>query len=195
MFKKNHIRVWVGILALSGMFLMGQDFWIEPSDVRYVFVTDLGSTGNVPIEIADEYCQMDAAEHGRPGTYKAWLSDSTSSPDTRFDKGGHPYRLPSGLKLAEDWDDLTDGYLAAFINEYADGVLAPALTPVWTNTLEDGTAANTQGIPEWDSCENWSSNNPFHTGIIAYVNGLIWSHQSTTSCELPAYPHYFCFGQ
>jgi hypothetical protein len=195
MFKKNHIRVWVGILALSGMFLMGQDFWIEASDVRYVFVTDLGSTGNVPIEIADEFCQMDADEWGLPGTYKAWLSDSYSSPDTTFDKGGHPYRLPSGLKLAEDWDDLTDGYLPYKIAEYADRTTVALFKPVWTNTSMDGTAANTSGYPGWDSCDNWSSDDINDTGIIALVGGTNWSNMDFASCDLPPYPHYFCFGQ
>jgi hypothetical protein len=194
MFKKDSVPVWVGILALSCMFLMGNEFWIQPTDPRYVFVTDFGLYGNMITGGPDQVCQSDAQEYGLTGVYKAWISDSTSSPDTTFDKGGRPYILRNGETVADDWDDLTDGTIQHSINQYADGASVANLVPVWTNTWEDGTAVNNQGNPLLDCCDDWTSDSSDYTGNIAFVGGIYWSHSGDyQSCLQPA--HLFCFEQ
>ena len=48
---------------------------------------------------ADGKCQAEADDPASivpSGTYLAWLSDGTDSPDTRFTKSSHPYILPDG---------------------------------------------------------------------------------------------------
>ncbi len=68
---------------------------------------------------ADDKCQAEAdgpASIVPSGTYLAWLSDGTDSPDTRFTKSSHPYVLPDGTKIAENFTDLTDGSILHAIN-------------------------------------------------------------------------------
>ncbi len=82
---------------------------------KTVFVTSITFDGNTGgLAGADEKCQADAdrpASIVPEGTYLAWLSDGTDSPDTRFTKSSHPYILPDGTMIAEDSADLTDGSL------------------------------------------------------------------------------------
>jgi hypothetical protein len=75
---------------------------------------------------------------GLPGTYQAWLSDSTGSPNTRFVRSTGPYRLVNGHTIAANFADLTDGILAAPISvtETLGGVGGGATT--WTHTKLDG---------------------------------------------------------
>lgn len=193
MFKQNLVRVWVGILALSGMFLMGQDFWITPSSPRIVFVSTTSTDGSmIGLEAADDICQADASAAGLTGPYKAWLSDTTSSPDTRFDKGGDPYQLPGGQKVADDWADLTDGTIDHTINQFANGTAVTG-GHVWTNTWEDGTAANTDGDSRIDSCDDWTSEVADYSGIYGEVTGLSWTHSGWESCS--THNRLYCFEQ
>ncbi len=80
---------------------------------KTVFVTSAVFDGNLGgLAGADAKCQAAAdgpASVVPSGTYLAWLSDGTDSPDTRFTKTAHPYLLPDGTKIAEDFFDLTDG--------------------------------------------------------------------------------------
>src|SRR4051794_29230703 len=54
---------------------------------------DFGGLAN-----ADGICQVAADDAGLGGTYKAWLSDNTASPSTRFTRAAQPYVLPNGGK-------------------------------------------------------------------------------------------------
>ena len=71
---------------------------------KTVFVTSAQFNGNLGgLTGADDKCQAEAngpASIVPSGTYLAWLSDGTDSPDTRFTKSAHPYMLPDGSKIA-----------------------------------------------------------------------------------------------
>ncbi len=87
---------------------------------KTVFVTSAQFNGNLGgLEGADAKCQAEAdgpASIVPSGTYLAWLSDGTDSPDTRFTKSAHPYILLDGTKIAENYTDLTDGSILNAIN-------------------------------------------------------------------------------
>ena len=76
---------------------------------------------------ADAICQERAGAGGLPGTYRAWLSDGTGSPSTRFRRSGQGYRLPDAAQtsIATDWTDLTDGKLRHAINVTELGETVP----------------------------------------------------------------------
>lgn len=104
---------------------------------------------------ADAYCTA-VANDGRP--YKAWLSDSITSPATRFDaaRNSFPglYRLasPSASIVARGWQDLTNGDdLENPISADFEG--KPVNENVWTHTLPNGTSVNSENSP----CANWTS--------------------------------------
>ncbi|MHA1529067.1 MAG: hypothetical protein ACTSVG_08600, partial [Alphaproteobacteria bacterium] len=67
---------------------------------KTVFVTSASFNGTLGgLTGADAKCQAEAdgpASIVPSGTYLAWLSDGTDSPNTRFTKTAHPYLLPDG---------------------------------------------------------------------------------------------------
>ena len=78
---------------------------------RSVFVTGTFDGNLGGLAGADAECQSRATGAGLSGTFLAWLSDGVTDPDARFDKTGGPFVLTSGVVLATDWADLTDGTL------------------------------------------------------------------------------------
>jgi hypothetical protein len=94
-----------------------------------------------------------------PGTYKAWLSDSTGSPDSRFMKSTSPYRRLDGVTVADNYTDLTtcdlsDPFACLHnpIDLMDDGVTRTSTAQIWTNTGTDGTEESPAR-----SCDNWRS--------------------------------------
>ncbi len=130
--------------------------------VRTIFVSSKLYTGKLGgLAGADMQCQKLAKDAGLPGVYLAWLSDGAKTPAARFVKGTVPYVLTTGIPVANNWKDLTDGLLNHAIDttESQGGApIGPANTcgggtkpTVWTNSLADG---KTWGA---DACGNWNS--------------------------------------
>ena len=132
--------------------------------------------------MTDAKCQQLAEAAGLPGTYKAWLSDKTSSPATTFTRSNGPYVLVDGTEVASNWLGLTEDlvFLLAPINitETGQGI---GESFVWTNTAPSGVPTGCpcpaiyreyEGIIESrpavrdGSCQNWtSSNGDLYDGI------------------------------
>lgn len=189
MFKLNHVRVWVGIILLSGMFLMGQETWPPQQGERIVFVTESTHTGNLGgLEGADAICQSEADAAGLSGTFMAWFSDSTHSPSTRFSRAGGPFVLVNGTVIATDWSDLTDGNLLAPISLTASGAELEGWA--WTGTTAEG-----QLDPYESTCDAWQSTvYPFQGwfGTTTYTN-MYWTYNDGISCSVSA--SLYCFQQ
>jgi len=119
---------------------------------------------------ADRVCQRLADAEGLPGTFKAWLSDSATSAAERMTQSAVPYKDVLGRTIADNWHDLTDGFLQTKIFTDEKGFVyedSPGCNPVfivlgaggvWTNTLLDGSGA---GGP---SCTNWTDNRSSEDG-------------------------------
>lgn len=143
---------------------------------------------------ADAACQTRATAAGLPGTYLAWLSDSSATPASRFTKSIMPYTLPSGETVATSWADLTNGApLSHAINQMANGQLfAGNGNTVWTNTLADGTAG---GASATGNCVNWTSAEPGIEGDIgrAAESSVLWTAGGFIQCA--AEGRLYCFQQ
>lgn len=140
-------------ILLSSAFAVSSATAQGPSSI--VFVTSQTFDGNLGgLTGADAKCQTLAEAAGLGGLYKAWLSDSTGSPITRFVQSQGSYALVDDTIVANDWADLTDGTLAAPITVDENGSPIDYLNWRWTwsNTNVGGTTAS----PHW-SCNNWSS--------------------------------------
>ncbi|MEZ4384944.1 MAG: DUF4215 domain-containing protein [Nannocystaceae bacterium] len=128
---------------------------------REVFVTaaPIDAASLKGIAGADALCQAEAEGAGlaEPERFRAWLSDSKSSPADRFETRNARYVLVDGSVIADDWEDLTDGQLSHPINRYLDGGLAKAA--VWTSTKASGEAIDTP-----DFCGDWSVNDESFAG-------------------------------
>lgn len=137
----------------------------EPEDTRIVFVTSETFTGNLGgIAGADAKCQALADAAGLDGAFRTWLSDTSSSPaaDPTFYKHDGPYVRVDGVKVAQNWEDLTDGTLLAQIEVDETGAHPyrqngnPSRSMVFThgNAHGEGTAtAPDQTCMDWTSAE------------------------------------------
>jgi hypothetical protein len=84
---------------------------------------------------------IEAADAGLPGIYRAWtIGEDSPDMDKLFTRSLGPYVLVNGTVVANNWDDLTDGTLAAPINLNEKGELTSL--EVWTNVAVDGTQLN-----------------------------------------------------
>jgi hypothetical protein len=131
---------------------------IAPKTVFVTSQTYNGAMGG--LAGADSLCQARATAAGLSGTYKAWLSDTTGSPSTRFTQSTAPYVLINGTVVANNWAGLTSGTLLHAINLTETGGAPPAPSPnifpsednVWSGTNANGTFDTNQA-----SCQNWTS--------------------------------------
>ena len=124
---------------------------------KTVFVTSDSFDSNLGgLAGADAKCQAEAdgpASIVPSGTFLAWLSDGTNSPNSRFTKSSHPYVLPNGTRIAENYTDLTDGSILNPINLGAHGKPIGYQT-FWTGTRADGSSARSD---ESDgTCGGWA---------------------------------------
>jgi hypothetical protein len=126
---------------------------------KTVFVTSKAIMGGAMggLAGADAFCQMLAASANVSGTYRAWLSDATGSPTTRFSEDGGPYQLVDGTEIAANWMSLTSGVLehAIDLSELGvkpplDGLKCNGGDAVWSDTTKQGTLKDPAA-----SCDDW----------------------------------------
>jgi hypothetical protein len=130
-----------------------------------------------------------------PGNYKAWLSDSTLSPATRFRQSAQPYVLPDDTKVADDWADLTtcessSQCLDSAIRVAEGGGTFLGSNSVWTHTQTDGTAQ--AGA---NHCNNWQSSDPADDGDTGDRSQFdaTWTDSGSLACS--RFSQLYCFQQ
>ena len=156
-----------------------------------VFVTENVYSGMLGgLAGADKICQDLADSASLGGTYKAWLSDSTASPSTRFVHSTGPYELVDGTRIAANWAALTDGSLRAPITLTEWGNLVSDAYYVWTDTYVDGS-----GGTSGEHCENWSSGSATDGGFrgVDTDAGSNWTQSGSDTCDTSH--HLYCFQQ
>jgi hypothetical protein len=154
---------------------------------RIVFVTNTTYTGNLGgVSGADALCDALGVQFGSPWwVWRAWISDSASSPSTRFTHWAGPYvSAGSGYTIASDWADLTDGTLA-----YPIELLGQT---VWTATNPDGTYVGST----YGDCSGWTVGSSLENGETGSSSetGSGWSlYGGDDGCGNPH--HLYCFQQ
>jgi len=129
---------------------------------KMVFVTSRTYPANFGgLAAADAACMFLAG--GRfpdTWTFKAWLSDETTSAADRLTHSTGPYTLVDGSTVvAQSWTDLVSGSLRHAINQTEVGAAPPSTTAMcgtdssaaWTNTYSAGQSAG-----QFD-CMNWTT--------------------------------------
>jgi hypothetical protein len=153
---------------------------------KCVFVTKalVGPANFTSAAAADSLCQQAATAAGLPGVFMAWVSDSTSSPSTRFTQSPMPYRTTTGLKVANSWSSLVVGLIANPIDVSEIGT--SVTNQVWTGTATNGTAtANT--------CNSWTSTSATGTAGLATAINATWTNDATVACTQQL--SLYCFEQ
>ena len=155
---------------------------------KLVFVSSQIYYGNLGgASGADSKCNSLAATAGLSGTFKAWVSTSSSSPNAQFNKSTGPYMLTDlTTVVAQNYTDLTDGTLQHPIDRNETNQLTG--DPVWTGTNPAGTAAS-------QTCQNWSSISYSQSGDNGSVatTGAGWTSSATNRCNVRS--HIYCFQQ
>jgi hypothetical protein len=145
------------------------------------------------LEAADCICQEHADIWGDlSGTYKAWLSDSTTSAASRMTPFDGPYVNRRGERIADNWTQLTDGTLACTdimnYNESGDES-STQFHMVWTGTGLFGDIQN----PSW-TCSDWTSRAVEVFGVYGTATGNTlgsdprngcWTYWHWTECDRP----------
>jgi TolB-like protein len=195
--------------------------YVELSKSKIVFVTSAKYTGNLGgVAGADVKCQQLAEAAGLLGSYKAWLSDKTSSPAATFTRWNGLYVLVDGTEVASKWEGLTEEVNLVPIKITETGQDAGE-SLVWTNTAPSGgpgpgpitremlekTYARKllDTIPEVrdGSCQNWtSSNGDMYDGLAGHSSAqtLTWTYNifSTTNpgiADCDELLRLYCFQQ
>ncbi len=145
---------------------------------KKVFVTSTLQDGNLGgLAGADGICAARAlaASPTLIGSYKAWLSDSSTNAKDRINNANF-YLVDGTTLVANSIADLTDGTLAHAIDHDESDVLIGSNPDVWTGTKADGTKAIL-------NCTNWSVNTAVSgaTGREAFATS-IWTEDSTINC-------------
>jgi hypothetical protein len=147
---------------------------------RRVFVSTQMFTGNLGgVSGADHACQSLAGSAQLGGSWKAWVSDNTTSPSTRFAQAAVGYRLLDGTLLAAGWTGLVSGALLHGI-DLTEQRAAAGSSEVWTGTLETGVAIGT------DVCGGFTSSaNAATHAVIGNTSrtDIGWSNATAQSCD------------
>ena len=131
-----------------------------------------------------------AVAAGRTGTYKAWLSDNTGSPSSRFTRSAAPYVRLDGAVLANNWADLTDGTIQVNFNITETGATQGSTTWPFTNTNTNGTLES-GGY----SCSNWTATSgPTSFGCNNYTDRF-WTFCWSGSNHCGGNYTLYCFEQ
>ena len=141
--------------CFSGFCNSGVCEYVDPTLPRKIFVTSTTYNGDLGgLEGADAKCKAQATAAGIKGSFKAWLSDSSLSAGERMAHSQVAYTTTTGIQIASNWEDLTDGLLDYGII-YDENQNLPNHPSVWTATLPDGNGNQAEF-----SCENWTSASP-----------------------------------
>ena len=161
--------------------VVGQDCkCVSPSEeagVGTIIVSSLKWTGAMGgLKGADAKCQQSAINAGLTGTWKAVMSDSSTSATSRLPN--IPYYNMNGLLVANNKADLFDGTIANFVNIDENGNVI-ASGHVWTGSKSDGTPVNPGDLNT--VCHNWGWVSDGYFGGIGELgsNGVAWLSMTT----------------
>jgi len=162
---------WTDVVTIEA----GASDAITIGPTKTVFVTSNAFSGDLGgLAGADATCQQLATSAKLTGTYKAWLSSSTTTAAQRLTHGTGPYALMNGVVVAAGWTALTSGTLLVPINVNEKGGPPPTASStcgstnpsiVWTATAPDGTLAAIGA-----TCADWTTSGPSGGSVLGLAD-------------------------
>jgi hypothetical protein len=147
---------------------------------RRVFVSNERFTGNLGgTSGADNSCQSIANGAQLGGSWKAWVSDGTTSPSMRFTQAPVGYRLLDGTLLAANWTSLVGGALLHGI-DVTEQHATVGDSQVWTGTLSTGVAIGTNVCNGFTSSANGAAQ-----AVVGDTTrtDIGWSNATSQACD------------
>jgi hypothetical protein len=148
---------------------------------KKIFVTSFVYTGSLGGTTgADGKCASRAFDANVPGTFKAWISTSgADDAKTRLAHGTGAYVRMDNVIVANDWAQLASNNHLAAIDIDEKGAKVAASSPVWTNTLPDGTSKGD------DHCVQWASASNGQKGAYGVVDAKDsnWTNAAVGACQ------------
>ena len=163
-----------------------------PAPAMRVFATSSRYTANLGgLAGADAICQAHADAAGLPGTYAAYLSDSTTHAINRIPHAEYRRVGDSALVVPDKVDLSLDQLVFAVANdEFGNTILAD--TEVMTGTDHGGVFRSEPGI---GSCSDWTRDTDESPGLVASghvdSNGHWWVQETVRNCS--ASQRLYCF--
>lgn len=158
-----------------------------------MFATSTLHTGQLGgLAGADAICWQRAAAAGLTGTYKAWLSDASEAPATRFIRNPGRYVRTDGLPIAASWTALVSGPLSVPIDRDEAGRYLAEEREAWTNTTISGAPVETN---QNTLCHGWDSASAWSVGRVGETDELSdkWTSSHVDSCD--TLWRLYCFQQ
>jgi hypothetical protein len=143
---------------------------------KRIFVTSTLYTGNLGgLDGADTKCSDAADTATLGGTWKAWLSDSTTDAIDRIADAGPWYLVDKTTLIFNNKANLMTGPLAT-IGQTEDGTYVGGVA-VWTGT-------STGGLGSTDHCTDWTIGDMSSMGTSGSSDSSsFWTDDSTTVCS------------
>jgi hypothetical protein len=136
-------------------------------------------------------CQDLADAAGLEGDYLPWLNHSGGrGPYQLFQRSSVPYVRTDGVKIADNWNDLTDGSLDAAISRNEMGQYVENKS-VWTGLFKNGSN-NPPSCSLWTDDDSGSGNSFGRVGYTTAVD-YKWSFRGQSRCSNSA--RLYCFQQ
>jgi hypothetical protein len=161
-------------------------YWLRVFVTSNIYDPNFGSA-----EAADAICQASAVAASRTGTFKAFISSSTSDAATRItNPNNKPWYLYTIIpdRIADNKTDLLDGTIQAAINvdEFGnDTSNDPKFA--WTGSKADGT------VRLDNTCDDWTTTNASVKGTRGATDKIDykWADQPDATCN--GTYHLYCF--
>ena len=178
----NNVQIYPGNQEIAGDNIDNNcNGIVDEETAKRVFVTSTTYGGNLSgLNGADGICQAIANQNGFGGTWKAWLSDSNTSAESRLTHSQMGYVRIDGVEVASSWDELVGGQLSNPISNEAGAV--------WTGTEVDGSSGTY-------NCNDWSTTDPVSDGGFGIANRSDSSWSAAGSYECDSQHGLYCFEQ
>ncbi len=168
---------------------------------RLVFVTSTQYSPNFGgVDAGDTICQAHANDAGFGGTFRAWLSDPTTSPAQRFVRDGGIYIRMDKQRIATDWADLTNGLSVAVGYTEKSTIPDVGTRHIFTGTTAAGNFMTVSGGNQNTNCSNWTNATAAFNGAWGQCDAIntgapSWTSNGPSACQSLVGGRFYCFEQ
>ena len=183
------ITATVACTPTSGAKMIVQpDAAVDTTPKPRAFVTSTSYSGDLKtagagtsgLDGADKLCQVASTAAGLAGTFKAWLSDSTTNAIDRLVDVGGWYVVGTDFELF----DSKAALVSPPANAFADETGALVGGEPWTGTLSNGTENTNDGfVGTSGNCASWTASSMDSGATGASLQPGEWTQSAAYQCQ------------